>query len=156
MEEQAIRLQSLTRAALNPTTHDQIFVSAMRPIKHVTRFEDIPWRKNDDPRDDLMFRRMVWEETGSMKLCVGVGELSPGKHLGLHHHEDDDEFYYVIGGRAKVTVDDEEIDAYPGTAIFMPAKSKHRIINDGKEKFVFVYGLNAPTRRYTWDEPLKK
>src|SRR3990170_5480817 len=116
-------------AALKGARDESISVGAMGNVKHVVRSEDVPWRKNDDSRDDLMFRRMVWQEMGSMNLTVGVGELYPGRRLGLHHHEDDDEFYYVISGRAKVTVDDEEIDAYPGTAIFMPAKSKHQIIN---------------------------
>jgi len=128
----------------------------MRAVKHTTRFEDIPWRRNDDPRDELNFRRLIWEETGSNELCVGVGELDPGCRLGLHHHEEDAEFYYVLRGRAKVTVDDEEIDAIPGTAIYMPSNAKHKIMNDGGEKFVFVYGLNAATRRYVWDEPLEQ
>jgi mannose-6-phosphate isomerase-like protein (cupin superfamily) len=128
----------------------------MRAVRHVIRFEDVPWRRNDDPRDELNFRRLIWQETGSNELCVGIGELSPGCRLGLHHHEEDAEFYYVLAGRAKVTVDDEEIDATPGTAIYMPSKAKHKIENESGEKFVFVYGLNAATRRYVWDEPLEK
>jgi mannose-6-phosphate isomerase-like protein (cupin superfamily) len=62
----------------------------------------------------------------------------------------------VLSGNAKVTVDDEEIDAAPGTAIYIPVASKHKILNDGEEKFVFIYGLNADTRRYVYDESLKK
>ena len=57
----------------------------------------------------------------------------------------------MLSGSAKVIVDEEEIDATPGTAIYIPAASKHAILNDGEEKFVFVYGLNADTRRYVYD-----
>ena len=120
------------------------------------RYNDVPWRRNDDPRDWLNFKRLIWEETGSKELCVGVGELDPGRVLGLHHHVGDAEFYYVLSGRATVTVGDEEIDATPGTAIYIPPSAKHKIVNDGREKFVMVYGLNAPTRRYVWDEPLER
>ena len=120
----------------------------------VIRYDDVPWRRNDDPRDWLNFKRLIWEETGSKELCVGVGELDPGRVLGLHHHVGDAEFYYVLSGRATITVEDKEIDAAPGTAIYIPPSAKHKILNDGKEKFVMVYGLNAPTRRYVWDEPL--
>jgi mannose-6-phosphate isomerase-like protein (cupin superfamily) len=120
----------------------------------VIRLEDVPWRRNDDPRDWLNYKRLIWEETGSKELCVGLGELPSGKILGLHHHEDDAEFYYVISGRATITLDDKEIDATPGTAIYIPKGAKHRILNDGDEKFVMLYGLNAPTRRYVWDELL--
>jgi len=122
----------------------------------VIRLEDIPWRRNDDPRDWLYFKRLIWEETGSKEFCVGIGELNPGRTLGLHHHVDDAEFYYVISGRAKVTVEDLEIDATPGTAIYIPPSPTHKLVNDGDEKFILIYGLNAPTRRYVWDEPLEK
>ena len=118
----------------------------------VTKLEDIPWKRNDDPRDWLNYKRLVWEQTGSENLCVGVGELPPGKILGLHHHVGDEEFYYVLKGRATVTVEDMVIDAVPGTAIYIPESAKHSIVNDGHETFVMVYGLNAPTRRYVWDE----
>ncbi|UCD45935.1 MAG: cupin domain-containing protein [Candidatus Bathyarchaeota archaeon] len=125
----------------------------MSAVRKAIRFEDVPWRRNDDARDWLNYKRLIWSETGSNDLCVGVGSLDPGKILGLHHHPEDAEFYYVLSGSAKVTVDDEEIDATPGTAIYIPAAAKHRILNDGGEKFVFVYGLNAGTRRHVYDEP---
>ena len=128
----------------------------MGKLKRAVRFEDVPWNRNDDPRDWLNYKRLIWSETGSDDLCVGVGSLDPGKVLDLHNHPEDAEFYYVLSGNAKVTVDEEEIDATPGTAIYIPAAAKHKILNDGDEKFVFVYGLNAGTRRYVYDVPLKE
>ena len=74
----------------------------------------------------------------------------------MHNHPEDAEFYYVLSGTAKVTVDEEEIDATPNTAIYIPVAAKHKILNDGEEKFVFLYGLNADTRRYVYDVPLKE
>ncbi|MGQ9680601.1 MAG: cupin domain-containing protein [Candidatus Bathyarchaeia archaeon] len=120
------------------------------------RLEDVPWRRVEDSRDWLRHKRLIWEETGSKELCVGLGELDPGRWLGLHHHENIAEFYYAISGRAKVTVEDEEIDAREGTAIYIPPSAKHKIVNDGEEKFVFIYGLNASSRPYVWDEPSEK
>lgn len=122
----------------------------------VIRYEDVPWRRNDDPRDWLNFKRLVWEETGSKELTVGIGELPPGKILGLHHHVGDAEFYYVLSGRATVTVEDMKVDATPGTAIYIPPDAKHSIVNDSDKNFTMIYGLNAPTRRYVWDQPLEK
>ena len=128
----------------------------MGKLKRAVRFEDVPWNRNDDPRDWLNYKRLIWSETGSDDLCVGVGSLDPGKVLDLHNHPEDAEFYYVLSGNAKVTVDEEEIDATPGTAIYIPAAAKHKVVNDGDEKFMFVYGLNAGTRRYVYDVPLKE
>lgn len=124
----------------------------MSKVSRAVRYDDVPWKRNDDPRDWLNYKRLIWEQMGSSDLCIGIGELPPGKVLGLHHHVGDAEFYYVLSGRAKITVDDEVIDATPGTAIYIPKDSTHKILNDGKEKFVMVYGLNAPTRKYVWDE----
>lgn len=125
----------------------------MKRMGRAIRLEDVPWRRIEDQRDWLRFKRLLWEETGSKEFCVGLGELDPGRWLGLHHHEGIAEFYYVLGGRAKVTVEGEELEATPGTAIYIPPSAKHKIINDGDEKFIFIYGLNASTRPYTWDEP---
>ena len=128
----------------------------MSKLNRAVRFEDVPWNRNDDPRDWLNYKRLIWSETGSNDLCIGVGSLDPGRILDLHHHQEDAEFYYVLSGNAKVTVDEEEIDATPGTAIYIPVAAKHKVFNDGDEKFVFVYGLNAGTRRYVYDVPLKE
>ena len=128
----------------------------MAKLKRVIRLEDVPWKRNDDPRDWLNYKRLIWRETGSNDLCIGLGSLDPGKILDLHHHPEDAEFYYVLEGDAKVTVDEEVIDATPGTAIYIPAAAKHKIVNDGDEKFVFLYGLNSDTRRYVYDVPLKE
>jgi len=128
----------------------------MAKLKRAIRLEDVPWKRNDDPRDWLNYKRLIWRETGSNDLCIGLGSLDPGKILDLHHHPEDAEFYYVLEGEAEVTVDEELIDATPGTAIYIPAAAKHKIVNDGDEKFVFLYGLNSDTRRYVYDVPLKE
>ena len=80
----------------------------MSKLKRAVRFEDVPWNRNDDPRDWLNYKRLIWSETGSNDLCIGVGSLDPGRILDLHHHQEDAEFYYVLSGNAKVTVDEEE------------------------------------------------
>jgi len=48
------------------------------------------------------------------------------------------------------------VEATPGTAIYIPPDAKHSILNQGPDKFVILYGLNAPTRRFVWDKPLEK
>ncbi|MBN2336196.1 cupin domain-containing protein [Candidatus Bathyarchaeota archaeon] len=128
----------------------------MGELKRAIRLDEVPWRRNDDPRGWLNYKRLIWKETGSNDLCIGLGRLDPGKVLDLHHHQEDAEFYYVLEGNAKVTIDEELIDATPGTAIYIPVAAKHKIVNDSDEKFVFLYGLNAETRRYVYDVPLKE
>ena len=114
----------------------------MSKLKRAIRLEDVEWKRNNDPRDWLNYKRLIWRETGSTDLCIGLGRLDPGKVLDLHNHPEDAEFYYVLEGKAKVTVDEELIDATPGTAIYIPVAAKHKIVNDGEESFFFLYGLN--------------
>ena len=126
----------------------------MSKLKRAIRLDEVEWKRNDGPRDWLYYKRLIWRETGSTDLCIGLGRLDAGKVLDLHNHPEDGEFYYILEGRAVVTVDEEVIDATPGTAIYIPAGAKHKVVNTGEESFFFLYGLNADTRRYEYDVPL--
>jgi mannose-6-phosphate isomerase-like protein (cupin superfamily) len=96
------------------------------------------------PLDRTRARAFLEEEIeGSNGLQFGIAELDPGDIHYLHHHEKEAEFYYVVSGSAKVTVDEEEIAATPGTLIYMPPGTKHKIVNDGKETFVIMWGFNT-------------
>jgi len=109
-----------------------------------------------DPRDEgrmieLISRRI----TGSQSMLVGLAWLSPGETHLLHHHPNADEWYYVISGSSTFTVADETARAGPGTAIFTPAGTPHRIDNDGDETLFFAWGFNRSELSevgIVWDE----
>lgn len=127
-------------------------------VKYVVSEDEVKWlyfktiSPQAWPRDKCRSKVLISEEMGSKDIHLGIGELDLGeKHL-LHHHEKESEFYYVLEGRAKVILDDLEIDATKGIAIYIPAGMKHAIVNDGNECFRFLYGFNYPSIGIVWDE----
>ena len=44
------------------------------------------------------------------------------------------------------------VKAKPGTAIYIPAGDKHRIVNDGSQELVILFGYSKPEWLTMWDE----
>ena len=119
----------------------------MSEVKRVIREKDMPWMKYGERKadDDTQFKVLTsYELNGSRDLMFGICKWEPGeKHL-MHYHEIESEIYYVLKGRAKITVDDDVIDAEPGTTIYMPPGTKHKVVNDGDETCVCIWLYNFP------------
>lgn len=123
--------------------------------KYFVRVEDQKFIRNveahGEPRDQGIFKELISKEI-SNDLYLGIGWLKPGEIHILHHHPKASEFYYAVEGSAKITVNDETVIAEPGTAAYIPAGAKHKIVNDRKETFVVLFGYNYPEYVSIWDE----
>jgi len=49
----------------------------------------------------------------------------------LHLHHSDDEAWYVLEGTLRVRVDEQEVEAQAGSAVFVPRGTKHTYWNPG-------------------------
>ena len=58
----------------------------------------------------------------------------------LHVHHADDECWYVLDGRLGFRVGDDEVEAGPGEAVFVPAGTPHAYWNaqDGSTRYLLV------------------
>ena len=65
-------------------------------------------------------------------------EVLPGKRLSYQKHSQRAEHWFVVSGRAKVTLDDQEILVTAGNAIDIPIGAAHRVENDETEILVFI------------------
>lgn len=65
-------------------------------------------------------------------------EVKPGQRLSLQSHERRSEHWVVVRGVALVTRDKEEITVATGEHIDIPQGARHRIMNPGGEKMIFV------------------
>jgi len=74
---------------------------------------------------------------------MGMLELAPGATYPAHRHPSP-ELYYVMSGTAQWTVDEETFTAGPGTAIYHPPNTRHRMVNTGDEVLRTVYMWWAP------------
>ena len=76
-------------------------------------------------------------------VLMGVLELAPRATYPAHKHPAP-ELYYVMSGTAQWTVGDETFTAGPGTAIYHPPDTLHRMINTSDEVLKTVYMWWAP------------
>ena len=76
-------------------------------------------------------------------ILMGVLELAPGATYPAHKHPSP-ELYYVISGTARWTVGNETFTAEPGTAVYHPPDTLHRMINTSDAVLKTVYMWWAP------------
>jgi mannose-6-phosphate isomerase-like protein (cupin superfamily) len=65
-------------------------------------------------------------------------EVKPDHRLSLQSHENRSEHWVIVSGEAIVTVGEAEIHLRANEDVLIPARSKHRIANPGKELLVFI------------------
>ena len=65
-------------------------------------------------------------------------EVLPGKRLSYQKHSKRAEHWFVVAGKAKVTLDDQDIVVPAGQAIDIPIGSAHRVENESSETLVFI------------------
>ncbi len=62
--------------------------------------------------------------------------FSRGQHVPLHRHEHKDECFDVIEGQGTLLVDGNDIQATPGTVVYVPAGVEHGLRADATEKWI--------------------
>ena len=65
-------------------------------------------------------------------------EVLPGKRLSYQKHAQRAEHWVVVQGRAKVTLDDNDVIVEAGEAIDIAIGAAHRVENPGTETLVFI------------------
>ena len=83
------------------------------------------------------------EGVGSSKLMVAHGTMKPSKtpplSAGLHPYPYDEAYYILRGkGRVEFGEGEESYEVGPETAVFIPAGTKHKIINTGIDNLEFL------------------
>lgn len=75
-------------------------------------------------------------------LQLVLMSLAPGEDIGLEIHRDRDQFFRIESGEGSVEIDGHSRKAAVGTAILVPAGSRHNVINTGGGalKLLTVYG----------------
>jgi len=61
----------------------------------------------------------------------------------LHLHHSDDEAWYVLEGTLRVRVDEQEVEAQAGSAVFVPRGTKHTYWNPGPEPVRYLLVMTS-------------
>jgi quercetin dioxygenase-like cupin family protein len=92
---------------------------------------------------------------GAEEFDVGIYRLDSDEFHPSHYHPAAAEFYYFIEGSCRVRVDDDWIEATPGTAVYLPAGTVHAVRTRPGETTTMVYGFSCGDFRdagTTWVE----
>ena len=84
------------------------------------------------------------DRTPTTQLTSGVCEIAPGGELALHRHPPL-ELYYFLEGTGIVTLDRDDHVVRPGSTVYIPGGTPHRIRNNGTTllKLFYVFPVDS-------------
>ena len=142
--------------------HSEHYVSLGPPaaLRKVTRLSEEPFvdiaPTTGHPRDQGRFCELIGSGTnGATDMTLGLYVLAPNEYHPRHYHTRGAEFYYVAEGSCLVTVDDEIVEATPGTAFYLPEGTVHAVRTREGESVTILYGFDegiAENVTVTWLE----
>lgn len=81
----------------------------------------------------MILDRRILQEIGFLAIAT----LAPGKKIEAHV-DPMEEIYFVMSGSGEIGVDDEKRQVGPGDATWIPAGSRHSLLNKGEEDVVIL------------------
>lgn len=91
--------------------------------------------------ENTKFRQVLF--TGPHAQLV-VMALQPGEDIGLETHDDVDQFIRVEAGHGTALLDGKEQALEDGSAVVIPAGTKHNIINSSRTEALKLYTIYSP------------
>jgi mannose-6-phosphate isomerase-like protein (cupin superfamily) len=87
------------------------------------------------------FRQVLY--TGKNTQLV-LMVIEPGSEIGSEVHTENDQFFRFEEGEGKVIIDENEYLVSDGTAVVVPAGSRHNVINTSSTQKLKLYTLYSP------------
>ncbi len=87
------------------------------------------------------FRKVLY--TGAHSQLV-LMSLKPNEEIGMEVHPDNDQFFRFEKGEGKCIIDGNEYELKDGSAIVVPAKAQHNIINTSSSEPLKLYTIYSP------------
>jgi mannose-6-phosphate isomerase-like protein (cupin superfamily) len=79
-------------------------------------------------RENVNFRKVLYTGKNSQLVLMS---LKTGEEIGLETHPENDQFFRFESGHGMVIIDGHEHLVSDGSAVIVPAGSKHNVINTG-------------------------
>lgn len=87
------------------------------------------------------FRQVVYTAKHSQLVLMC---LKPAEDIGEEIHDDGDQFFRFESGEGKVIIDGNEYVVGDGSAVVVPAGSKHNVINTSTTEDLKLYTIYSP------------
>jgi mannose-6-phosphate isomerase-like protein (cupin superfamily) len=91
-------------------------------------------------RANADFRRVI--ATGPHSQLVAMS-IPPKEDIGSEVHAGTDQMLFIVGGAGKAVVNNEAVEVAENDVVFVPAGSRHNLINTGQED-LRLFTIYAP------------
>ena len=87
------------------------------------------------------FREVLFTAPGIQLVLMTIGV---GEEIGLETHDDVDQFIRVEAGEGVAILDGEEHPLRDGSAVVIPAGTKHNVVNRSRGEALKLYTIYSP------------
>ena len=87
------------------------------------------------------FRQVLYTATGGQLVLMS---LKPSEDIGMEVHDDVDQFFWIVKGKAKATLDGEEVEVAKGEVLVVPRGTQHNVINASDSKPLKLFTVYTP------------
>ena len=87
------------------------------------------------------FREVLFTGPHSQLVVMAIG---PGEEIGLETHDDVDQFIRVEAGQGMAILDGKEHPLEDGSAVVVPAGTRHNIVNRSASEPLKLYSIYSP------------
>jgi mannose-6-phosphate isomerase-like protein (cupin superfamily) len=91
--------------------------------------------------DNKNFRQVLFTGPNSQLVLMS---LAPGEDIGMETHDHVDQFFRVEKGNGAAILDGKEHALKDGSAVVVPAGTKHNIVNRSKSEALKLYTIYTP------------
>lgn len=92
--------------------------------------------------ENSKFRKVLYTSKHSQLVLMS---LKPGEEIGEEVHRENDQFFRIESGQGKCLIDGNEYKLEDGSAIVVPAGSKHNVINTSESTELKLYTIYSPS-----------
>ena len=126
-------------------------------MKKIKRFGELFEDETPESKEKKGFSSNIEEDTKSnedYRKVIYTGEhsqlvlmsLKPGEEIGEEVHKTIDQFFRIESGNGKCIINGNEYSITDGSAIIVPAGSKHNIINIDEKNDLKLYSIYSPPK----------
>jgi len=94
-----------------------------------------------DTLDNNFFRKVIFTARHSQLVLMS---LKPKEEIGEEVHDTLDQFFRFEKGEGKVVIEGQEFPISDGSAVVIPAGTKHNIINTSATEPLKLYTIYSP------------
>jgi quercetin dioxygenase-like cupin family protein len=97
----------------------------------------MPEEVQEEVQGQVNIRWLITKEMGANHFAMRMFEVKPGSQAGPHSHSWEHEVY-ILAGTGVFSNGKEEVEAGPGSVVFIPGNEPHQLKNTGHELMRYI------------------